>query len=55
MWLKDGIAKIRYFQYQNRQILCTNFHHVTYFDAKNERQASARNIIFDRASWFVSN
>jgi len=28
---------------------------VTYFDAKNERQASARNIIFDEASWFVSN
>jgi len=27
---------------------------VTYFDAKNERQASARNINFDGASWFVS-
>jgi len=28
---------------------------VTYFDAKNECQASARNMIFDGASWFVSN
>jgi len=27
---------------------------VTYFDAKNERRASARNIIFGGASWFVS-
>jgi len=29
---------------------CINFHHVTYFDIKNERRTSARIIIFDGAS-----